>query len=449
MQRVDTLIHARWVLPIRPANTVLEHHSIAIHDNRILDILDFDQAQAQYESNNTVHLPEHVVMPGLINAHTHSPMSLFRGLADDLELMDWLNNHVWPAEKNVINEKSMEDGMRLAIAEMLRGGTTCFNEMYFFPNVAANTAISEGMRGCIGHTIMNVPTGFANDEDEYIAKARAAHEARPVSDLMSWSIAPQGAYTNSDSSLQKAKELADEFDMIMNMHVQETQVEIQINLDQHGNRPIERLHKLGLIDDRFVGVHMVHANDEDIALFAEKGAHVAHCPESNLKLASGFAPIVKMRKAGINVAIGTDGACSNNDLDMFSELRTASFIAKAVNQDATALPAFDVLEMATLGGAKAIARDHDIGTLEKGKCADVIAVDLSSYLTQPVYNPLSHLAYAVNRLQVSHVWVNGRLLLDEGAFTQLDIERTVAQAKVWAEKCAPYSSAGLPAKAGV
>ncbi len=447
MEQIDQLISARWVLPIAPQNHILEDHSIAIRGDRIIAILPTNKAKQQYQAKTTLNLNDHALMPGLINAHTHSPMTLFRGLADDLPLMDWLNNHIWPAENDIIHADSIRDGMRLAIAEMLRGGTTCFNEMYFFPNESAEIAIEENIRACIGHTIMNVPTGWAKDENDYIAKARAAYHNRPQSPLVTWSIAPHAPYTNSDNSLMMAKELADEFNFVINMHLHETQDELNIDLNNHGKRPLQRLHNLKILSKRFIGVHMVHLNDQDIAIANETGMHVVHCPESNLKLASGFAPTAKLLAANVNVAIGTDGAASNNDLDMFSELRMATFLAKATTQNPTAIPAPQALAMATINGAKALGIDHETGSLEPGKAADMIAINLGSFLTQPVYNPISHLAYAVNRLQVSDVWVAGKQLLQNGEFTQLDIARTVANAQRWAKQAEQYKSAASSVEA--
>ncbi len=440
MQTVDKIINAKWVLPIAPQNNILENHSVIIQNGRILDVLPTEKAGSQYQANETVTLSDHAVMPGLVNAHTHSPMVLFRGLADDLNLMDWLNNHIWPAEANVINAQSNADGMRLAVAEMIRGGTTCFNEMYFFPNESAAVVIEEGMRALIGHTIMNVPTGWAQDENEYIEKARVAHNERQQHDLINFTISPQGPYTNSDRSLTLAKELATELNLRMNIHLHETKDELQIDLGNHGKHPIQRLDGLGLLDNKLTAIHMVHLTDDNIALISERGVHSVHCPESNLKLASGFSPVIKMQKAGINVALGTDGAASNNDLDMFGEIRSAAFIAKVVNEDPTAMAAPQALELATINGAKALGLENEIGSLEKGKAADIIAIDLSSYLTQPVYNPISQIVYAANRLQVSDVWVAGKQLLKTGDFTQLDIERTLANAKPWAKQAAQFKS---------
>lgn len=440
MQAVDLILSPTWIVPIVPEGLVLDNHSVVIADEKIIDVLPTDDIASKYTAKEVKILDQQVIMPGLVNLHTHSPMVLFRGLADDLQLMDWLNNHIWPAENDVINAQSNSDGMRLAIAEMLRGGTTCFNEMYFFPNESAQVAIEEGMRGCLGHTIMNVPTGWAQNQDEYIAKARSAHSDRPQNDLITWSVSPQSTYTNDDNSLMAARELAAELDIMMNIHLHESPGELALHQSQHGMRPIERLNKLDYLYDRLVAVHMTQLTDAEIALVKEKGLHIAHCPESNLKLASGVAPINRLLNEGINVGVGTDGAASNNDLDMFGELRTASFAAKGFHQDPLALPAARILTMGTLNGAKAMGLDHKIGSVEIGKQADLIAIDMSHYFTQPIYNPISHLAFAVNRLQVSHVWINGQCLLAGGDFTKLDIEKTLAQTKQWTEMAAKYAS---------
>lgn len=440
MKTADQLINAKWVIPIAPKNIILENHSVAIKDGRIVGLLPSEDAKKQFQATETIDLDDHALMPGLINAHTHAPMNLFRGLADDLHLMDWLNNHMWPAEREVINAESIIDGTRLAIAEMIRNGITCFNDMYFFPTEMAQTCIEENMRACIGHTIMNVPTSWAKDEDEYISKARQEIERSEKNELIHWTIAPHATYTNSDSSLCKAKELADEYHLALNIHLHETLDEIEIELKNHKKRPLHRLYDLGLLSDRLIAIHMVHLLAPEITLLQETGVNVVHCPESNLKLASGIAPISKLLEAKVNVAIGTDGAASNNDLNMFGELRTASFLAKGTTENSTAIPASQALEMATLNGAKALGLENEIGSIETGKSADLIAIDLNHLFTQPLYNPISHLAYAVNNLQVSDVWIAGQQLLSKGEFTQLDLEKTLANTKKWATKADEFKS---------
>ena len=434
MQPIHTLIHAKWIVPIVPKNQVFENYSLAIHDEKIIDLLPIIDAEKKYSAKNTLDRKQHVVMPGLINTHAHTPMNLFRGLADDLQLMDWLNNHIWPAEQKIINAESVYDGSLFAIAEMLRGGTTCFSDHYFFPLDTARAAIEAHIRAAIGLHVMSVPTLWAQGEMDSLEKVKSSYANRPHNPLLTWTIAPQGPYTNSDKSLLMSKELAEQYNLRFHIHLHETQAELDIDLKAHGKRPIKRFLDLGLIDEKLIAVHMVHLTDEEIALCAEKKVHVSHNPESNLKLASGFAPIVKLMKAGVNVCIGTDGAASNNDLNMFGELQTAAFLAKAVNQDATALDAMTVLEMATINGAKALGLEKEIGSLEIGKQADVIAIDFNHLFTQPVFNPISHLVYAVNQLQVSDVFVAGKQVLNRGEFVTLDTARILAKAEEWAKK---------------
>lgn len=438
MQHIDTLILAKWVLPIAPQNSILEQHAVAIHNNIIVDVLPINDAKQKYAAKKVVDRSTHAVMPGLVNAHCHNMMVLFRGLADDLPLMDWLNNHMWPAEGDIMCPDSIKDGTRLAIAELIRGGITCYNDSYFFPLETAEVTLEEGMRGTIGLMMMNVPNTWAKNEDEYYHKACHVLQNSPKNPLLNWMIAPHAPYTNSDRSLALSKQLADEHTLRMHMHLHETQFEIDMDLKTYGKRPIKRLHDLGLLSQNFLAVHMVHMTDDEIELCAQLGVSIAHCPESNMKLASGEPQIQKYMNAGINVSLGTDGAASNNDLDMFGEMRTASLLAKLIAKDATALNAPNALKMATLNGAKALGLDDKIGSLEKGKQADIIAIDMDHLFTQPIFNPQSHLVYAVNRLQVSDVWIAGKQLLEKGLFTQLDLEKTLAHANKWAHRCDRY-----------
>lgn len=439
MENVDLLITARWTLPIAPKNRVLENYAVAIRGDRIVALVPLEEAKQSYYAEQYLELNDHVLMPGLINAHTHTPMNLFRGLADDLQLMDWLQNHIWPAEQAIIDDNSVATGTRLAIAEMLRGGTTCFNDNYFFHDTIAQTAAQEGMRACVGFLVINVPTQWADNEAGYFKRAMTTLENTKKHPLITWSLCPHAPYTVTDAGLKRVKELSDQYKIPIHMHMHETKTEIDQSMNEYGVRPLERVHKLGLLSPRFINIHMTQLTADEIKLVKETGAHVVHCPESNLKLASGFAPIAKLLQAGVNVAVGTDSAASNNDLDLFSEIRTASFTAKAIGADPTHLPAAQALAMATIHGAKAIGLENEIGSLEAGKAADLIAIDLSSFLTQPVYNPMSHLVYAISRLQVSDVWVAGKQLLKEGKFTQLDIEQVVAQTNQWANKARPFS----------
>lgn len=420
MDSVDLLIHARWVIPVEPHRALYEHHAVAIRDGRIVAVLPSVHARNRYHAEETIELTEHVLIPGLINAHTHAAMSLLRGLADDLSLMDWLQEHIWPVESRWISPEYVRDGSELAIAEMLRGGITCFQDMYFFPDVTADVARRHGMRASLGMIVIDFPSAWASDAQDYLRKGIEMRDRHKDDPLLSFVFAPHAPYTVADSALREIRTLADELDVPVQMHIHETAGEIEQSLKQHGKRPLARLQELGLLTPNLMAVHMTQLADEEIASLAQTGVHVVHCPESNLKLASGFCPVARLMQAGINVALGTDGAASNNDLDMLGELRTASLLAKGVAGDATALPAADALRMATLNGARALGLDRDIGSLEPGKWADITAVNLTQLECQPVYNPLSQLIYAAGRQNVSDVWIAGKRLLHAGELTRMD-----------------------------
>jgi 5-methylthioadenosine/S-adenosylhomocysteine deaminase len=431
---IDTLIHARWVIPVEPLNSVLKHHSIAVHEGRILEILPSDEANEKYTAEVVHQLTDHALIPGLVNAHTHAAMSLFRGLADDLHLMDWLENHIWPAEGRWVSPEFVADGTRLAIAEMLRSGTTCFNDMYFFPDETARVADNAGMRAVVGLIVIDFPTVWAANADEYLHKGIEVHDHYRHNPLITTAFAPHAPYTVSDEPLQRVITYAEEMDIPIHMHLHETAHEVREAEASSGQRPLARLEELGLVSPRFIAVHMTQLVDEEIAHVATRGAHVVHCPESNMKLASGYCPVQQLLNAGVNVALGTDGAASNNDLDMFGEMRSAALLGKLVARDASALSAAQALHMATLGGARALGLDADIGSLEAGKAADITAVNLGALETQPVYHPISQLVYAAGREQVSDVWVAGRHLLKDCELTTLNQQTIIAKARQWAEK---------------
>lgn len=433
---VDTLIHARWIIPVDSARSVLEDHCVAVSDGTIVDILPSDEASGRYPGAAQQQLPDHVLIPGLVNAHGHAAMSLLRGIADDLPLMRWLQDHIWPLEGRWVSEEFVYHGAQLAVAEMLRGGTTCFADMYFFPQATARAASEAGMRVQLATPIIDFPTPWAADSDEAIGKTLALHDTWRNSDLVSIAFGPHAPYTVSDQPLQKLAMYADELDLPIHMHVHETAGEVSDAVAQSGQRPIRRLHELGLLTPRLLCVHMTQVDDDDLALVAGSGAHVVHCPESNLKLASGFCPVQRLVDHGVNVALGTDGAASNNDLDMFSEMRTAALLAKACANDASALPAYEALAMATIAGARAMALDHLIGSLEVGKRADMVAADLGQLNTQPVYHPVSQLVYSTQSNQVSHVWVNGQLLLKEGTLTTVNVRNIADQTRQWQQRLA-------------
>jgi 5-methylthioadenosine/S-adenosylhomocysteine deaminase len=428
---VDTLIHARWIIPVEPEFVTYDHHSLVINGGKIIDLLPTELAKQTYQGKTTEHLDNHALLPGLINCHTHAAMTLMRGIADDLPLMDWLNNHIWPLEQKWMSETFVKDGTDLAIAEMILGGTTCFNDMYFFPEITAKQAIHHNIRAKVGLIVIDFPSVWARNSDEYIEKGLSLHEQLRQSELCTTAFAPHAPYTVSDEPLQKIKTLADELELPIHIHLHETLHEVEQAQSNSGQRPLQRLQKLGLINPSLIAVHMTQLTDEEISLFAESGAHIVHCPESNLKLASGFCQVAKCLNAGINVAIGTDGAASNNDLDMFGEMRSAALLGKAVAGDASAIPAMTALRMATINGAKALGLDNCCGSLSIGKAADIIAIDLNHLETQPIYCPVSQIVYAASRQQVTDVWVAGKRLLKNRYLTTFNINDLKAKIADW------------------
>lgn len=423
--QIDTLLHARWIIPIEPENVVYENYSLAINQGRIIDLLATEQAKQNYQAINSQELNDHVLLPGLINSHTHAAMTLLRGIADDLPLMDWLQNHIWPLEQRWVSEEFVKDGTDLAIAEMLLGGTTCFNDMYFFPEITAEQAIQRGIRASIGLIVFDFPTCWAKDSDDYINKGLALYERFKAEPLITTAFAPHAPYTVSDEPFKRINELAEQYHLKVHCHIHETAHEVE------DKRPLERLTQLGLINQSLMAVHATQLTQTEIEQLAEAGASIIHCPESNLKLASGFCPITNCLAAGINVALGTDGSASNNDLDMFGEMRTAALLAKTVANNASAVPAMTALKMATLNGAKALGLETEIGSLIAGKAADIIAVDLSDFATQPVYHPISQIVYAASRNQVSDVWVAGTQVVKQKQLMTFDLKVLKEKIALW------------------
>jgi len=436
MQQVDSIIHARWVIPVEPAGMALDDHSLVIHDGRIESIRPTKTVLEHYQASTEHHLPQHALIPGLINAHTHAPMNLMRGLADDLPLQEWLEQHIWPTEARWVSEHFVHDGTQLAVAEMLRSGTTCFNDMYFFPDVTARVALNAGIRAMIGLIVIDFPTIWAQDADEYIGKALDLHDQIKGEAMLGCCFAPHAPYTVSDQPLSRIRTLAHELALPIHMHVHETAREVQLAESETGKRPLARLDDLGLLSPDFLAVHMTQLSDEDIDLVTDRGVRVIHCPESNLKLASGLCPVHRLQQKGVSVALGTDGVASNDDLDMLGEMRTAALIAKVAADDASALPAHAALRMATLNGAEALGLGEITGSLETGKAADIVAIDLGRLETQPLYNPISQIVYSSNRDQISDVWVAGRHLLKSRQLTTLDEDELIAKARLWRDKIA-------------
>lgn len=425
----QTLIHARWVLPIAPAH-VLDHHAVAIDAGKITAIVPSAEAREQITADTVIERPHHVLIPGLVNAHTHAAMSLMRGMADDLPLQTWLEQHIWPVEGQFASAEFVRDGTRLAIAEMLMGGTTCFNDMYFFPDAVADVALAMGMRAGLGMIVLDFPTAWAANADEYISKGVDLRDERKHHDLLSFCFAPHAPYTVSDAPLERIRALSDETDTPVHMHVHETAFEVE-QAAQQGARPLQRLNDLGLLNPNLAAVHMTQLEDDEIELCAQRGITVTHCPESNMKLGSGQCRTGDLLAAGVTLAIGTDGAASNNDLDMLGELRSAALLAKVTANDATALPATAALHAATLGGAQAMGLADTIGSLEPGKWADLCCIDLAHPATAPVYDPVSTVVYAASRSQVSDVWVAGRPKLVDGALQGIALPALLESAEDW------------------
>ena len=430
----DLLIEAGFVVPVVPHAVVLEDHAVAVSGSEIVAILPIAEARVRFAAAQVVSRPEAALIPGLVNAHVHNPMTLLRGVADDLPLKVWLQEHIWPIEAAVMGPEFVADGVTLAIAEMLRGGTTCCNENYFFPDVQAATYKRHGFRARIGLPVIDFPTAWARSDSEYFDRAGEVHDQWRDDALIATAFAPHAPYTVSDANFEHIRMLADQLDLPVHLHLHETAQEVAQSQEKHGQRPIARLARLGLVNDRLIAVHMTQLTDAEIHLCAERGVSVVHCPESNLKLASGFCPACALETAGVNLAIGTDGVASNNDLDMFGETRTAAMLAKAVADDAAGFDAFRALRAATLGGAKAMGFDHLVGSIEPGKQADLVCVDLSALETQPLHHVVSQLIYATGRQQVSDVWIAGRSRLRTRELIDMDVPGILANARQWKQR---------------
>lgn len=430
---LDLLLLPTWLVPVEPAGVVLENHALGIRDGRIALIASRETA-LRHPSREVRELPGMLLAPGLVNAHGHAAMTLFRGLADDLPLMTWLQNHIWPAESRWVDEIFVRDGTELAIAEQLKSGISCFSDMYFYPEVASERIHTNGIRAQLCVPVLDFPTPGTRDSDESLRKGVALFDDLKLHPRIKVAFGPHAPYSVNDDTLEKIRVLAEELDANIQMHVQETACEVEQALERHGERPLARLSRLGLLGPGFQAVHMTQVSDEDLALLVESNSSVIHCPESNLKLASGFCPVERLWQAGVNVAIGTDGAASNNDLDLLGETRTAALLAKAVAGSATALDAHRALRMATLNGARALGLDAEIGSLEPGKSADLVAFDLSGLHQLPIYDPVSQLIYASSRDCVKHLWVGGKQLLEDGRLTRMDEEELKDRARGWSRK---------------
>ena len=428
---VDLIIKSKWIAPVNSKETLFVDHAIVINDKKIVALCPHEEAANKFITSNIIELDNHILIPGLINAHCHAPMTLLRGIADDLPLEDWLNKKIWPLEKKFISQKFVEDGAELAIAEMILSGTTCFADMYFYPEHVATRAIDSNMRVQLACPVLDFPTVWAQSSDEYIQKTIRIHDDYRNSELVSVAFGPHAPYTVSDAPLEKIATLAEELDIPIHMHIHETEKEISDSMKEFGFRPLKRLNNLGLVSPRLNCVHATQLNEDEVELIAQSGSNIVHCPASNLKLASGICNISQLIKSSTNVCIGTDGAASNNELDLFKEARLASLLAKINSQDASSLPAHQTLEVMTINGAKALGLETSLGSLEVGKLADITAVSLEAVNTMPINNPLSQVVYSVNSSQVTHVWIGGRMVLRNRCLETMDMNGIKDKAKHW------------------
>jgi len=436
------LLLPRLLVPVRPRLQVLEDMAVVIEGELITAVMPRSEAFTRYDNATRIELPDHVLVPGFINMHTHSAMSLLRGYADDLDLQIWLNDHIWPVEKAFLAPDFVHDGSKLAIAEMLRGGTTFFNDLYFFPEVTAATAVETGMRACIGLPVIDVPTVWAANENEYIDKGQGVSASWKGEGLISTSFAPHAPYSVSDTALGKIAGLSENLDMCVHMHVLESSWEISESLRQHGKPTLERLIDIGLLNERLLAVHMTQLNGTDLEALSQTAVNVIHCPESNLKLGNGICPVASLLEHKVNLSLGTDGAASNNNLDLLAESRTAALLAKGYTADPCVLNAFQTLEMLTINAARALGKENQLGSVEAGKLADLTAIRLNSLQTTPMYDVVSHLIYAASSQQVSHVWVGGRMLLEDERFLHMDTDSIMDRANYWAKRIATETGAG-------
>uniref|UniRef100_M4BER3 Amidohydrolase-related domain-containing protein n=1 Tax=Hyaloperonospora arabidopsidis (strain Emoy2) TaxID=559515 RepID=M4BER3_HYAAE len=447
IQSVDLVIFAAYVIPVIPRDVILSDHAIVIDKSRIIALLPREEAITRFVGLQERHLSSHIVTPGLVNLHTHAAMTLLRGLSDDKPLCDWLVQDIWPTEAAFVCPEFIKAGMTHAVAEMLRCGTTCCNDMYFFPDVVCSVLEETGFRGAVGQIIMEFPGPYGSGPDDYLEKAEPNLEkyAPGCHDLITVTMAPHAPYTVSDTSVQRADALAKQYKARMHMHLHETASECNDseNLNRESMschqsdqkmRPLANLKRMGLLSERLICTHMTQLTETEIDAVAAAGAHVVHCPSSNLKLASGIAPVTEMIKRGVNVGIGTDGAASNNSIDMLSEMKLTAILAKAQTLQSSSVPAVEVLQMATLNGARALGLEKDIGSIEVGKRADVIAVECDSIEMIPMYNAISHIVYVAGREHVSDVWINGKHLLDNHKLTTIDEAQVKKSVFEWAAK---------------
>lgn len=414
-----------------PRETLLEDHCLAVTDGTIAMLGSPEEVQAAHPDLPVIHLDQHLLVPGLVNCHGHAAMTLLRGYADDTNMMSWLMESIWPVEARLVDADFVYDGTRLAAAEMLRGGTTCAADSYFFPEAAGRAFEQMKMRAQLGLPVIKFSNAWARDEEEHIQKGLDFRDRVKNSPRITTAFAPHAPYSVTNEGFARVKMFAEEVDMPIHLHLHETAQEVEDSKKEFGVSPIKRLAELGILSPSLQAVHVTQLQAEDIDSLAANGCQVIHCPESNLKLASGYCPVQPLLDAGVNIALGTDGAASNNNLDLIEEVRTATLLTKMNSGNGENFPAWQALEMITLGGASCLGLDDRIGSLEVGKQADLAAFDLSGPRFQPSYNPVSHLIYAATGQDCSHVWVGGELLLEAGQLVQADLDSILHATQQW------------------
>lgn len=417
-------------MPVIPRNQVLQGHSLVVSEGRITAVLEREAALAIPAAEHC-RLPRHALLPGLVNAHGHSAMSLFRGLADDYPLMEWLHEHIWPAEATFVSEAFVRDGTDLALVDLILGGSTTFSDQYFFPEVTAECAATAGIRAQLVFPIINVETAWARNSEECLRQGLALRDSLRDHPLVEIGFGVHSTYSVDTATLKHVATLAHELDAIVQIHLHETRGEVEDSIARCGDRPIDVLSQVGMLGPKTQCVHMTSLSRGDFALLKDSNTHVVHCPRSNMKIASGICPTQRLLAHGINVALGTDGAASNNRLNMLAEMQAAALLAKLESLEATALPAVAALELATINGARALGMEKTIGSLEVGKRADLIAVDLSQPHTQPINNVISQLVYATSGQEVTHSWVDGKALLRDREVIGLDVPNVIERASHW------------------
>jgi 5-methylthioadenosine/S-adenosylhomocysteine deaminase len=433
-KNASIIISASWIFTSNSEGQLLSDYSIVIENDKIIDLVPQDKVFDEYEANDIYQLTDHILIPGLINTHTHAAMSLFKGFADDLPLQDWLNDYIWPAEKEFINSSFVKDGSILALSEMIKSGVTTFNDMYFFPDATAEAVKELGVRSNIGLVVLDFPTNYATDPEDYLLKGFEFRDKWRNEELITTSIAPHAPYSVSDEAFTLINTYSEELSINIHTHLHETQWEIEDSIEKYGITPVQRLNNLGIIGPSLMAVHCVHLNDQDMATLAKNKVSIVHNPSSNMKLGSGIADIAKMLKQNLNISLGTDSSASNNRLDMMEEMRLAALLIKGSTKSPESFSANEAIKMATINGAKALGLESIIGSIEKNKKADLVAIDLNSIENQPIYNPLTTLVYSSSRSDVSYVWIDGEIKLKDKKLVKIDEKKIIQLAKKWQRK---------------